>query len=89
MNPQQSSDLCGFRVEYTKRAWEPKRYVGMPRKLNDNGEGDWREEDMSHFEIDGPGGEFITVVEIGWEELPVALKVLTSSSVMTEAAESS
>lgn len=68
-------DLCGFRVEYTKRAWEPKRYSGISRKLNENGEGDWAEEDMKHFGIDGPGGEFITQIEVGMGELPKALKV--------------
>jgi hypothetical protein len=71
-------DLCGFRVEYTTRAWEPKRYMGITRKLNEKGEGDWAEEDMNHFEIDGPGGEFITEIEVGMNELPKALKVCVS-----------
>lgn len=52
--------------------------MGITRKLNEKGEGDWAEEDMNHFEIDGPGGEFITEIEVGMNELPKALKVCVS-----------
>ncbi|GME25859.1 hypothetical protein GTA08_BOTSDO09438 [Neofusicoccum parvum] len=40
--------------------------------------GDWEEDNMVHFEINGPGGEVVTRVEVAMHENPKAIKLFTN-----------
>lgn len=68
--------VLGLRVEYIRRYWNPKRYVGIPREMDENGDPiDWPESCLQHFDIDGPGGEYVTEVEVALMDFPAAIKV--------------
>ncbi|KAF9891589.1 hypothetical protein FE257_003600 [Aspergillus nanangensis] len=50
--------VAGLRVEFIRRYWEPRRYIGD--------DSDWTEDMMRHFDINGPAGEYITSIETGY-----------------------
>lgn len=64
-------DICGARVEFVPEYDQPKRFVGKDREID----GDWKEENMVHFPIDGPGGEVVTRVDVSGGGLRKGLKV--------------
>lgn len=68
--------VLGLRAEYIRRYWEPKRYIGLPRDMNEDGDLlDWPESSLQHFDIDGPGGEYVSEVEAAIVDFPAAIKV--------------
>ncbi|KAF4443728.1 hypothetical protein F53441_11370 [Fusarium austroafricanum] len=52
--------ILGFRIEYVRNYWEPKRYVGDA--------GDWPENEMKHLTLDGAAGEIITEIGVNASE---------------------
>lgn len=82
-------DVCGARFEYVPDCKQPKRFVGIGKEVwDDDTGGDWEEDNMVHFEIDGPGGEVVTRVEVAMHENPKAMKVRAiGSSALVVAAE--
>lgn len=76
---EEGSTVFGMRVEFIRRYWEPKRYVGH-RKLDDNGDlEDWPDDQMVHLDVNGPEGEYISEVAIGTAGCPRAIMVRTIS----------
>jgi hypothetical protein len=68
--------VLGFRAQYIRRYWEPKRHVGKSREIDEKGDPvDWPESSLRHFDIDGPGGEYITEIEAATVDFPAAIKV--------------
>ncbi|OCK76198.1 hypothetical protein K432DRAFT_336121 [Lepidopterella palustris CBS 459.81] len=73
-------DVLGFRSEYVRGYGELPRAVGGPPTKQDLRQEfrEWDEKNMLHFEIDGPGGEVVTEVEIATAEEPKAIKIRTN-----------
>ncbi|PGH27250.1 hypothetical protein AJ80_00960 [Polytolypa hystricis UAMH7299] len=61
--------IIGLRTQYIRKYWEPKRYVGFTR------DEDVHEQRMHHCDIDGPGGEYITSVEVAVDQWARAIRV--------------
>lgn len=68
-------DVLGLMVEYVNDYAEPKR-IGLLKEKYEKGElAELAEEHMQHFDIDGPGGEYVTEVEVATMSDPKAMKV--------------
>jgi hypothetical protein len=68
--------LLGFRAEFIEESGEPKRYVGAVDLDESTGDIlEWPDEEMEHFDIDGPGGEYIIEIEMATAEMQKAIKL--------------
>ncbi|KAK3303774.1 uncharacterized protein B0T15DRAFT_541215 [Chaetomium strumarium] len=57
--------LHGLGVQFIRRFWEPKRYVGMRRNVGeDEDPPTWPEDQVVPFDVDGPGGERINEIAV-------------------------
>ncbi|KAF2136701.1 uncharacterized protein K452DRAFT_312984 [Aplosporella prunicola CBS 121167] len=77
-------DICGAKVEFTPESGIPARVVGngvaVGTKSEDDAEigGEWQEQFVVGFDIDGPGGEVVTAVEVMHDEEIKAMKLRTN-----------
>jgi hypothetical protein len=65
-------EVLGLRAEYETRYWEPKRSIGSGS--GGMGSTDWGDENLVHFDIDGPGGEIVTEIFVGEESKAIKLR---------------
>ncbi|KAL2126292.1 hypothetical protein VTI74DRAFT_1232 [Chaetomium olivicolor] len=70
----------GMRAEYTRRYWEPKRYVGMRRNVGQYDDPPtWPEDQMVALEVDSPGGELIDEIAVSdGRDDALAIKIKTN-----------
>lgn len=78
--------VLGLRAAYTRRYWEPKRYVGeFPGQDNEDVVQEASDGEIRHFEIDGPNSEYVVGVDIAMGDSLKAIKVsqfLTSRKIV-------
>jgi hypothetical protein len=73
----------GLRVEYIRRYWEPKRYVGMRKNVGQcEDPPTWPEDQVVSLEVDGPGGERIDEIAVS-EGSPDALAFKVSNFLLS------
>jgi hypothetical protein len=76
--------VLGLRAEYEERYWEPKRSICSKWRHGQSepgsgGSGEpesqkWPEENLVHFDIDGPGGEIVTEIHVAHDVKAVKLR---------------
>ncbi|OJD15883.1 hypothetical protein AJ78_03901 [Emergomyces pasteurianus Ep9510] len=67
--------ILGLRAAYTRRYWEPKRYVGeFPREDNEDGPQETPDGEICHFDINGPDSEYVVGVEFATGDFLRAIK---------------
>ncbi|OAX84000.1 hypothetical protein ACJ72_01635 [Emergomyces africanus] len=71
--------VLGLRAAYTRRYWEPKRYVGeFPRPDNEDGPEETPDGEICDFDIDGPNSEYIVSIEVAMGDFLRAIKIRTN-----------
>jgi hypothetical protein len=66
--------VLGMSAKFIKRGWEPGSHVGLNRRVaTEKGYSFYKK--LQHFEIDGPGGEYITEVGVAADQSCSAIKV--------------
>ncbi|OCL02984.1 hypothetical protein AOQ84DRAFT_326619 [Glonium stellatum] len=80
-------DVLAIRCEFLREYWEPKRAIGNIPGIEDSccvaDSSKWNDENVLSFEIDGPGGEIVTQLEISRGEDPKAIKLRTNRGRVT------
>lgn len=72
--------VLGLRVEYQPQGKD----VGQIETQTNANYLNWTEEHLDYFEIDGPGGEYVTEIEVGWvDELETVALVVSYSQYST------
>ncbi|CAG8971849.1 hypothetical protein HYALB_00001960 [Hymenoscyphus albidus] len=61
------NELCGISAQFGGGHGIAQRVIGL-QKESDGGV--WREENSSHFEIDGPGGEYLNEISVNLSNKP-------------------
>ncbi|KAF7114470.1 hypothetical protein CNMCM5793_008774 [Aspergillus hiratsukae] len=67
------TNVLGMTAKFIKRPWEPETHVGLKRRAAEE-EGSSFYDKLQHFEIDGPGGEYITEVGVTADQSWSAIK---------------
>lgn len=62
-------DLCGIRAQFGAMNDTPQHTIGIQKEEDGS---DWKEKSSSHFDIDGPGGEYVNEISFSLHE---AMKV--------------
>lgn len=70
------TNVLGMTAKFIKRPREPESHVGLNRRAAEE-EGSSFYDKLQHFEIDGPGGEYITEVGVAADQSWSAIKVST------------